>query len=54
MYWVLMSMKSWYKFAVNDKGEIRFGLGAVKGVGHGPVKNIINVRKESGNFYFHL
>ena len=42
--------ESWYKFAVNDKGEIRFGLGAVKGVGHGPVKNIGDVRKESGNF----
>ncbi|MEC8853528.1 MAG: DNA polymerase III subunit alpha, partial [Bacteroidota bacterium] len=25
--------ESFYKFAVNDKGEIRFGLGAVKGVG---------------------
>ena len=23
--------ESWYKFAVNEKGEIRFGLGAIKG-----------------------
>ena len=42
--------ESWYKFAVNEKGEIRFGLGAVKGIGHGPVKNIIGTRKELGNF----
>ena len=27
--------ESFYKFAVNKKGEIRFGLGAVKGVGEG-------------------
>ena len=42
--------ESWYKFAVNDKGEIRFGLGAIKGVGHGPVKNIVSIRKERGKF----
>ena len=42
--------ESWYKFAVNNKGEIRFGLGALKGVGHSPVKNIAEVRKDSGNF----
>ena len=43
--------ESWYKFAVNEKGEIRFGLGAIKGVGHGPVKNIVNLRKEKGAFH---
>ena len=43
--------ESWYKFAVNEKGEIRFGLGALKGVGHGPVKNIVNQRKENGKFH---
>ena len=42
--------ESWYKFAVNEKGEIRFGLGAVKGVGQGPVKNISETRKETGKF----
>ena len=42
--------ESWYKFAVNEKGEIRFGLGAIKGVGHGPVKNIVEQRKRKGNF----
>ena len=43
--------ESWYKFAVNEQGEIRFGLGAIKGVGHGPVKNIVELRKEEGKFY---
>jgi DNA polymerase-3 subunit alpha len=43
--------ESWYKFAVNEKGEIRFGLGALKGVGHGPVQNIVNIRKEKGKFF---
>ena len=43
--------ESWYKFAVNEKGEIRFGLGAIKGVGHGPVKNIVEQRKEEGKFH---
>ena len=38
--------ESFYKFAVNDKGEIRFGLGAVKGVGEGAVEAIVNERKE--------
>jgi DNA polymerase-3 subunit alpha len=41
--------ESFYKFAVNDKGEIRFGLGAVKGVGEGAVEAIVNERKE-GNY----
>ncbi|MBT5089836.1 MAG: DNA polymerase III subunit alpha, partial [Flavobacteriales bacterium] len=38
--------ESFYKFAVNEKGEIRFGLGAIKGVGEGAVEAIVNVRKE--------
>tara|TARA_B100001758_G_scaffold157633_1_gene135882 strand:- start:2421 stop:6731 length:4311 start_codon:yes stop_codon:yes gene_type:complete len=38
--------ESFYKFAVNNKGEIRFGLGAVKGVGEGAVRAIVNERKE--------
>ena len=42
--------ESFYKFAVNKKGEIRFGLGAVKGVGEGAVEAIVNERKEHGNF----
>ena len=41
---------SFYKFAVNNKGEIRFGLGAVKGVGESAVEAIVNERKSNG-FY---
>ena len=42
--------ESFYKFAVNKKGEIRFGLGAVKGVGEAAVETIVNERKENGNY----
>ena len=42
--------ESAYKFNVNDKGEIRFGLGAIKGVGEGAVETIVNERKENGYF----
>ena len=42
--------ESFYKFAVNKNGEIRFGLGAVKGVGEGAVESIVNERKENGNY----
>ena len=42
--------ESFYKFAVNQEGEIRFGLGAVKGVGEGAVAAIVNERKENGNY----
>ncbi|MDL2208232.1 DNA polymerase III subunit alpha [Parabacteroides sp. OttesenSCG-928-O15] len=34
------------KFSVNKKGDIRFGLGAVKGVGESAVRNIIEERKK--------
>ena len=37
--------ESAYKFNVNKNGEIRFGLGAIKGVGEGAVENIVNKRK---------
>ena len=42
--------ESFYKFAVNKKGEIRFGLGAVKGVGKSAVETIVDMRKEKGNY----
>ena len=42
--------ESFYKFAVNNNGEIRFGLGAVKGVGEAAVQAIVNERKENGNY----
>ena len=37
-------------FAVNDKGEIRFGLGGLKGVGEAAVESIITERKKGGAF----
>ncbi|MDB5206512.1 MAG: dnaE [Flavisolibacter sp.] len=37
-------------FAVNDKGEIRFGLGGMKGVGEAAVESIIEERKTGGRF----
>ncbi|MCG8476048.1 MAG: DNA polymerase III subunit alpha [Cytophagales bacterium] len=37
-------------FAVNDKGEIRFGMGAIKGVGGAAVEAIIEERSKGGKF----
>jgi DNA polymerase-3 subunit alpha len=37
-------------FAVNKKGEIRFGLGGLKGVGEAAVESIIEERKKNGGF----
>lgn len=42
--------ESYFKFAVNEQGAIRFGMGAIKGVGEGAVESIINTRKEHGKF----
>ncbi len=38
--------ESQYAFAVNEKGQIRFGLGAIKGIGEGPSEAIVATRKE--------
>ncbi|MDR3194920.1 MAG: DNA polymerase III subunit alpha, partial [Tannerella sp.] len=38
------------KFGVNKKGDIRFGLGAIKGVGESAAENILNERKKDGAF----
>jgi DNA polymerase-3 subunit alpha len=37
-------------FSVNKKGEIRYGLGAVKGVGEAAVENLIIERDKNGPF----
>ena len=37
-------------FAVNDRGEIRFGLGGLKGVGEAAVEGIIEERQKNGHF----
>ncbi len=42
--------ESQYKFTVNKEGAIRFGLGAVKGVGSKPVEAILEERNENGWF----
>mgnify|MGYP006132849159 CR=1 FL=1 len=42
--------ESAYKFAVNKNKEIRFGIGALKGVGEGAVEAIVRERKENGKY----
>ena len=37
-------------FAVNKKGEIRFGLGGLKGVGEAAVESLIEERDKNGSF----
>jgi DNA polymerase-3 subunit alpha len=39
-----------FQFTVNKEGAIRFGLGAIKGLGSAPVEAIIAERKENGAF----
>lgn len=39
-----------YKFTVNDDDQIVYGIGAVKGVGEGPIEAIIEARTEGGYF----
>jgi DNA polymerase-3 subunit alpha len=42
--------ESFEDFTVNDKGEIRFGLAAIKGVGENAVTSIIQERIANGSF----
>ncbi|QSS97837.1 DNA polymerase III subunit alpha [Psychroflexus sp. ALD_RP9] len=42
--------ESYYKFSVNKNNAIRFGMGAVKGVGGGAVDTIVKHRKKDGNY----
>lgn len=39
-----------YHFHVNDAGEIVYGIGAIKGVGEGPIEAIIEARNQGGYF----
>lgn len=41
--------ESYYKFTVNENYAVRFGMGAIKGVGMGAVQTIVDNRKE-GNY----
>ncbi|MFN3342649.1 MAG: DNA polymerase III subunit alpha [Flavobacteriales bacterium] len=38
------------KFTVNTQGAVRFGLGAIKGVGENAVEAIVRERKENGKY----
>ncbi|MEE4110356.1 MAG: DNA polymerase III subunit alpha [Halieaceae bacterium] len=39
-----------YMFTVSEEGEIVYGLGAIKGLGEGPVEQILAARNEGGPF----
>lgn len=39
-----------YHFHVNDEGEIVYGIGAIKGVGEGPIEAIVEARNQGGYF----
>jgi DNA polymerase III subunit alpha len=39
-----------FNFTVNGKGEIVYGLGAIKGLGEGPINAIIRARNSGGAF----
>lgn len=43
--------ESAYSFSVNKEGAVRFGMGAIKGVGSGAVECIIREREENGRFH---
>ena len=42
--------ESYYKFSVNKDYAVRFGMGAIKGVGYGAVKTIVENRKQNGPY----
>ncbi len=42
--------ESYYKFAVNQEGAVRFGMGAIKGVGRSAVETIVENRKKEGPY----
>ncbi|PFG08095.1 MULTISPECIES: DNA polymerase III subunit alpha [unclassified Marinobacter] len=39
-----------YAFTANDDGQVVYGLGAIKGLGEGPIDSIVTARKENGPF----
>jgi len=42
--------ESYYKFAVNKDNAVRFGMGAIKGVGRSAVETIVENRKDGGTY----
>lgn len=39
-----------HHFSVNDHGEIVYGIGAIKGVGEGPIEALVSAREKGGIF----
>ena len=39
-----------FTFTVNDQGQVVYGLGAIKGLGEGPIQSIVDARKADGPF----
>ncbi|MDX1757660.1 MAG: DNA polymerase III subunit alpha [Marinobacter sp.] len=39
-----------YTFTVNDEGQIVYGLGAIKGLGEGPIQSVVEGRAEGGPY----
>lgn len=42
--------QSHYRFTVNEANEIVYGLGAIKGVGESAIEEMLQVRKQNGDF----
>ena len=42
--------RSDFRFLASDAGEVIYGLGAIKGVGEGPVESLIAARRQDGPF----
>ena len=42
--------KGLYRFNVDDNGAIVYGIGAIKGVGEGPIEAILEARQQGGHF----
>jgi DNA polymerase-3 subunit alpha len=39
-----------YTFTVNDEGQVVYGLGAIKGLGEGPIHSIVEARQQGGPY----
>ncbi|MEO6697976.1 MAG: DNA polymerase III subunit alpha, partial [Paraperlucidibaca sp.] len=42
--------ESAFRFVANDAGEVIYGLGAIRGVGEGPVASLLAAREQDGGF----
>jgi DNA polymerase III subunit alpha len=40
-----------FAFTVNREGQIVYGLGAIKGLGEGPIQNLVKEREADGSFH---